>query len=359
MSAETSEWLHNNVLVGRTDKYGSAWWNRTGQTTDGQANHFDGFIDVDEVDRRLFSWEATYEPIYRRVVTPTEVTNPLTGEVVTIDHVSYVEHTDHKMVVHGDNGTVFNIVSPRHGIHQYRQALLDNVAAILDEARGDLGIASAGLLDGGGTAWVQIEPPEGVEFNGDRLYPFLCAYSSHTGQYATQYRPGSIRTVCDNTLALFDRTGGDAYKIRHTLNSRLDIVEARRVIDVVFAQFDVFAAEVERLLNTKVTAKVFDQVLTKVYPIPAPGSKAAAVTRRDNRVAAIRDLYENDPRVAPWAGTAWGVVNAFNTFNNHLRPIRSGATRFDRNRAGFLTGRFAKDDLAVAAAVKELASAAV
>ncbi len=37
----------------------------------------------------------------------------------------------------------------------------------------------------------------------------------------------------------------------------------------------------------------------------------------ENRREVLQRLYRHDERVAPWAGTAWGVVQAVNTMTHH------------------------------------------
>jgi len=56
-------------------------------------------------------------------------------------------------------------------------------------------------------------------------------------------------------------------------------------------------------------------------------------------------LYDHDPRVAPWAGTAHGVVQAVSTYEQHLGVVR-GATRAERNMLRTTTGDFGKTDRA-------------
>ena len=51
---------------------------------------------------------------------------------------------------------------------------------------------------------------------------------------------------------------------------------------------------------------------------------------RARKRAELTRLWRHDERVAPWAGTAWGVVSAVNTWTHHMSTVR-GASRFDRN----------------------------
>lgn len=50
----------------------------------------------------------------------------------------------------------------------------------------------------------------------------------------------------------------------------------------------------------------------------------------DSKRARLDELYVYDPRVAPWTGTAHGVLQAVNTWARHHATVR-GSDRADRN----------------------------
>ncbi len=68
-----------------------------------------------------------------------------------------------------------------------------------------------------------------------------------------------------------------------------------------------------------------------------------SLTMAENKRDTLNRLYTRDPRVAPWAGTAHGVLQAVNTYEHHEGIIR-GATRAERNMLRTLTGDFAQLD---------------
>ncbi|MGY2062838.1 hypothetical protein ACW9HQ_48805, partial [Nocardia gipuzkoensis] len=55
-------------------------------------------------------------------------------------------------------------------------------------------------------------------------------------------------------------------------------------------------------------------------------------------------LYKKDERVHPWAGTAYGVLQAVNTFNHHLSTVRGDTPRAERNMSNALRGKTAEAD---------------
>jgi hypothetical protein len=58
---------------------------------------------------------------------------------------------------------------------------------------------------------------------------------------------------------------------------------------------------------------------------------------------ALLKLYRHDNRVAPWAGTAQGKLQAVNTAEHHEGTVR-GPTRAERNMLRTVTGDFGDVD---------------
>jgi hypothetical protein len=70
-----------------------------------------------------------------------------------------------------------------------------------------------------------------------------------------------------------------------------------------------------------------------------------ALTLADRKRSSLTRLYNLDPRVSPWAGTAHGVLQAINTFEHWEGTVR-GATRQERNQLRAINGDFGKVDRA-------------
>jgi hypothetical protein len=68
-----------------------------------------------------------------------------------------------------------------------------------------------------------------------------------------------------------------------------------------------------------------------------------ARTLADTKRSTLTRLYDHDVRVAPWAGTAHGVIQAVNTYEHHEGTIR-GAARPERNMLRTVTGDVGKLD---------------
>ncbi len=341
MSRESLTWLNTNTLIGFTDKRGTAWHWRAEQQGE-QSNHYPGPIPIEDVQDRLFHWQAESRRL--AVEVPAQVVDATHWESGLPMRWAVLE--DKQAISRSDDtqGAVLGIFGTGYTRHQYTEWLLTAVADLLDD---DLAISSAGLLRGGAIAWVEVSmpdtttTPEGVAFR-----PNLLATTSFDGSIATTYKRTVTDTVCDNTreLALSER--GQEVKVKHSRNSHAQLAPARQALALVHSLGDEFAAEVAQLCSTTVTASQWQRFLD--VQVPAVDATGQALTGRALTLAgAKRDtlagLYRNDPRVAPWSGTAHGVLQAVSTYDQHQATVRGGS-RAERNSLKTITGDFGRLD---------------
>ena len=326
MSRETSTWLNTNTLIGCTESRGNAWHYRAEEQGE-ESNHYPGFIPVEDVQRRLFHWSAVGGPVETTVLTDEGVIE------------SYSDDT-RLVVVRPDTRAVLGVHKAGYSVHQFSDWLLGTVATILD---GDLGVSSAGLLTGGARAWVEVSvpdtvtTPEGVTFRGN-----LLACTSHDGSLATTFKRTITNTVCDNTMGVALSEDGEQVKVRHSKHSGLRAIDARNALNLVQTVSDDFAAEVKALCETTVNDKQWSEFLAAAVPLPEQPGRGATVAekKRDS----LHYLWKSDPRVAPWTHTAWGVVQAVNTYGHHVASVKGGTdARAERNAGYSLSGKW--DDL--------------
>lgn len=341
MSKETINWLNTNTLIGNTDKRGKAWHYRADEQGE-QSNHYAGPIPVEDVEERLFGWEIVSRPSYTTVPCGIEDMTGLDAEgnpykLILIEGEQRMMRSDTHLVM----GPAFKA---GYRTHQYREWLLRNVATILDD---DLGISSAGLLKGGAVAWVEVSipdtitTPQGIDFR-----PNLLAATSCDGSIATGYGATNTCTVCDNTMGQARAEKGRKIKYKHTANSLKKVVEAREAVGIVHTIADDYQEQLNYLESITVTPQRFTKFVDKFVLTDSTGkvrewkdlqgrSKTMASSKRDT----LMRLYKHDNRVAPWAGTAIGVVQAVNTFTHHEGIVR-GAERAERNMLSAVEGKF-------------------
>jgi phage/plasmid-like protein (TIGR03299 family) len=305
MSAETYEWLNQNILIGFTDKRGQAWWYK--KSLEGaEPNHYPMAIPVEDVLRRLFNWEAVESPIFYQVPSADG------GEL------EFRCDDSRKLIYRSDNFAPLGSFKESYQGHSYKEWLLDTVSLILDDS---LSIGSAGLLRNGAQAFVQVEvpdsivTPEGVEFR-----PNLLACTSFDGTLASTFKRTITNVVCDNTMAAGLGEAGQSYKVKHSKYSSAKLTDAREALEIVHSMADDFAAEVAQLTNIEVSDKVWGKFLDALCPVPEEEGRGQ--TQAENKRADISSLWNGDPRVLPWKNTAYGVIQAVSTFEQHKAIVR-------------------------------------
>lgn len=317
MSRETHDWLSQFTLIGFTGKRGNAWHYRAGDN-----NHYTGAIPIEDVRSRLFDWEP--------VSVPMEYT-----------YRDEQYQTEDQIIIRSDNGAKLGNFSKSYVIHNYDEWLLSNVEMILDQ---DLQIASAGLLENGAVAWVQVEMPDNIAtVDGVEFRPWMNAFGSVNGKYASTYKTGKTIVVCDNTMNAAAREDSPAVKIKSTAKSLSKLGDVRKHLGIKFkAMADEFSEEIHKLCSTDFSDRQFESLVAQLAPI-AEDAKPKGVTMAHNKRDKLWELWGEDERVSPWRGTAWGAVQADNTYRLH-EGVMHGDNRAERTMKLTLSGKLEEDD---------------
>lgn len=324
MSKETSKWLNTMTLIGFTEKRGNAWHYRA-EDQGTEPNHYAQAIPVTDVVRRLFNFTVEDATLY--------VSNA-DGSMTAVE--------GRKAMRTSDTGEVLGVFKDGYQGHGYEPWLLDNVASILSD---DLGIGSAGLLRNRAQAWVSVEVPETITTpEGVAFRPNLLACTSFDGSLATTYKRVVQAVVCDNTLSAGLSEDGQAYKVKHSKYSNLKLGNAREALAVVHTMAEDFSAEVAALCALEVSEAQFGKVLDLMVPLPTDTDNKRGLTVAEDKRNQITALYKHDDRSAPWAGTAFGVLQAYNTYAHHYAQVRGGVARGQRNMENVVSGKFATLD---------------
>lgn len=342
MSRETLEHLNTNTLIGNTDHRGTAWHYRA-EHHGGEPNHYPGPIPVEDVRRRLFDWQAVSRPV--AVLLPAGL-DTMTHLDTEGNPARWLVLEDKQAICRSDEPTVMGIFASGYAMHQYDQWLLTTVANILDD---DLCVSSAGLLRQGAVAWVEVSVPESITTpEGVEFRPNLLATTSFDGSIATTFKRTITDVVCDNTRETALAETGQTYKVKHSRHSQAKLHDARDALTMVNTLADDFMQEVAQLCAIPVTDAQWSRFLDAHVPrhdTSGAPLKGRALTLADKKRDSLQRLYRHDRRVAPWVGTAHGVLAAVNTYQHHEITIR-GAQRPERNMLRTVTGDFGKLDRA-------------
>jgi len=69
-----------------------------------------------------------------------------------------------------------------------------------------------------------------------------------------------------------------------------------------------------------------------------------ALTMAEKKRDELLTMWMHDERVAPWLGTAYGVLQLNNTYNHHKVATNKGTVRGERNFFQAANGDFEKSD---------------
>jgi phage/plasmid-like protein (TIGR03299 family) len=337
-----------------TKRRGAAWL--PGQLDDGQTNVYPNAIPVDDVLGRLFNFQAIAAPV--GALVPTTDIETMTGMNEDGSLYRMVIDPTRKAIVRSDTGAVLGVFRPSYGIHQYGEWLVDNVANLLDSG---LSIGAAGLLKGGAQAYVQVEVPETFKVAGVEFIPHLTAFTSHDGTWSSNYLRMTTLIVCKNFLTTL-RFGGlkrteHKISVKHTSRSHMALDSSRVALDLVMEQANEDMEGINVMTNITVSDAQFWSMIDAAFgKAPGEDATARAKTLDSNRREALLDLWHNDPMVTPWRGTAFGALQAFNTWAHHRQGVRGD--RDERNVRNSLDGTTEKFDSHVMAAMERVLIAA-
>jgi len=342
MTKETLQHLNENVLIGFSEKRGKAWHFR--QNLQGhEPNHYVGAIPIDDVRRRIFNWQVVESSSVAAVFADGS-TQPVPNQ---------------KMLVRSDTRAVLGVHSARYQVHDFGKWLLENVSLLLDD---ELRIGSAGLLEGGKTAWVQVERPDNVKVADIEVRPYILATSSHDGKRPTLYKTCYTIVVCDNTRARALRESSPEIRIKHSARSLPKLIEARRTLKIHFTESATaeFAREIEDLMLIRVSDAEFGRFLdewSKRELVSRPTDRRAT-PRAQARVSQVSDviqqLWREDARCAPFRGSAFGVLQTINTWRQHVNPVALGKDRVAAQYLDTISGRTESLDRAVLATLSQV-----
>ena len=204
---------------------------------------------------------------------------------------------------------------------------------------------TAGSLRGGRVVFgsLALERETILDPNGvaDKVKTYLLVNTSHDGSIAIQASITPVRVVCANTLNLalnsIKKKNGvkQSFKIRHTQTAEGRILQAREALGLSVAYFDEFSKEAQELFSREITDKKFSEIIKAIYPKPEKDAKKIALTKWENKVILLDDLYHNSNTNANIKGTAWGALNALTERLDYFRTARKGGESLAAGASGF------------------------
>jgi phage/plasmid-like protein (TIGR03299 family) len=226
-------------------------------------------------------------------------------------------------------------VSPKYQEVQNEELItfLDN---IVDESGAHYD--NAGFTRGGRRVFVSMLLPDHMKIGGiDKVQNRLVVTSSHDGSGSFQALVSPTRFFCMNQLPVMVRNAGDnVFRARHTKNVTAMVSQAREALDMTFAYLENFQTMADRLINTEMTAMEFDAIINAAFGAKED-APAATVTRCDNKIAQMNDLFNTGEANDNIRGTAWAGFNALTEWYDHFSPVRGASDTRRAEKAAFDT----------------------
>lgn len=231
-------------------------------------------------------------------------------------------------IIRQDTDQVFGIMSDGYHPVQNTEAFSFFDAVI---GQGEAIYHSAGSFFNGRKVWIMAKLPEDIEIiKGDVIQPYILLSNSHDGSSALRMQITPMRLVCWNMLsATLNQKAG--FYAKHTRNVMQKATQAREVLGLAHAYYQMFAKQVDELVNTRMTALEMQDYLQKVYQF----KEDVAYKEQDHRLVkayeSTIDLLSHPTNTAGGiAGTKWAALNAVTYYIDHERPVRGSDYKEDR-----------------------------
>ena len=237
-----------------------------------------------------------------------------------------------------DNATdVLSVVGSRYKVVQNEE--LFSFAENLHDGNPLVSVDSAGALKNGRIVFGSWNLPNELilDPNGanDKTKLYLIVWTSHDGSVAVQAAITPVRVRCQNTLNLAVKQAKQSFKIRHTQTAEGKILAAREALGLSVAYFDEFSKQAETLFKREITDKKFSEIINAIYPKPDKDAKKVALTKWENKVILLDDLYHNSKTNENIKGTAWGALNALTERLDYFRSARKNGESLSASASGF------------------------
>jgi phage/plasmid-like protein (TIGR03299 family) len=224
------------------------------------------------------------------------------------------------------------VVGSRYKILQ-NEEVFSSLDFLVDS--GEARYASAGELAGGGVVWTVMELPDSINISNDPHAGYLLVRTSHDGSNAFQIAPIVSRLSCTNQMnAAFAEAGrkNGLYSLKHTTNSKIDLSDIRRVINLTYKDFDSYSAMGRNLISREFTDMEFKNFSNKVFPLASKiefsSDDMLSPAEKRTRAAVMRNR-RNAWNV--WTNQTGTQENLTNTKFGALHAIIEVADHFSRS----------------------------
>jgi len=237
-------------------------------------------------------------------------------------------------VVRSDVAEPLGVVGDGYRVLQNSEGF-DMLGALLEG--GEVEVETAGSLRGGRHVWALARLHRDLHIDGDEHVPYVLFTTSHDGSSSVKVATTPVRVVCMNTLRWALQGARSTWSVRHTASVADRVDEARKTLRLAWTFYDEFEHDVRYLMSRPVTEAQFEQVVQRTFPTPKDATDQQRARAEDRR-GQVASIYLRSTEVGEFTGTAWGTLQAFNTWDLWKRPTRGGQP-LEQQAMRVLTGR--------------------
>jgi len=280
---------------------------------------------AEAIEAAQLDWTVETRPVY-------------TSQLLTTGETSLMTIPNKKAIVRTDTDEVFAIMSDGYEPVQNMDNLnlLDAVVA-----QGEAVYHTAGSLFGGRKIWLLSKLPQDIVISDmDKIEQYILLSSSHDGSAALRMQFTPIRVVCANTLSFALRDTKGAFYAKHTRNILSKATEAREALGLAEAYYEIFARQVDELVNTRMTVIEVQDYLQNLYNF----KEDVAYGDQDYRIlkqyeGTLDALNHPTNRTGGMEGTKWAAYNAVTYYIDHERAVQGQEYQPDKRLNNSWFGR--------------------
>ena len=230
--------------------------------------------------------------------------------------------------------------SQKYGLWQHTEMFCDFADALMDVT--EPAVSTSGILYGGRQAFMCWQIPQTIQVGGvdDTIQLWLLAHTSHDGSAPATLAVTPLRTVCANTSRWNIRNALYRVAIRHTKNREdyheAKLQEVREALHLVQGYAGELEAEANALVNTHMTTAKFEAIVAGIWG-PAEDAPAGTLTKWDQTMGKLLDIWAVDEKQEPGRNTAWAAVNTIGQYADWEIKFKDKNALWDGTQQG---GRF-------------------
>lgn len=225
------------------------------------------------------------------------------------------------VTVRTEDNHVYDVVSDKYEVIQNRDAF--DFVNYMGE---DLSFEKAGETKSG-MVYIIGKLPE-VSILDDSFVPHVIFRNGFNGRTKITAAITPLRLVCQNQFNLAFEDAENTITVRHLSNAEAKLEDAKDVLKMSAEYMEKLNETAERLAGMKMSKSKQEKVIDMLFPEPTEDMDPYKRVKMEN----ARNLFlraHNEDDNANFAGTAWGLVNAYTDMMTHKKPEGKREDRFE------------------------------